>query len=63
MERAGPDNALSAHSAVQEVSERYGIPVISIASLSDIMQLLEQDAGFAEHREAVAAYRAKYGAV
>ncbi|MAK56064.1 MAG: orotate phosphoribosyltransferase [Pusillimonas sp.] len=63
MERAGPDDALSAHSAVQEVSERYGLPVISIASLSDIMQLLEQDTSFSQHREAVAAYRAKYGVV
>lgn len=63
MERAGPDDALSTHSAVQEVSQRYGIPVVSIASLSDIMQLLDQDADFAGHREAVAAYRAKYGVV
>jgi len=61
MERAGPDNALSPHSAVQEVANTYGMPVVSIASLHDIMALLENDAGFAEHKEAVAAYRAKYG--
>ncbi|MDY0270991.1 MAG: orotate phosphoribosyltransferase [Advenella sp.] len=61
MERAGPDDALSAHSAVQDVSQTYGIPVVSIASLNDIMQLLNEDAGFAEHKDAVAAYRAKYG--
>lgn len=61
MERAGSDDALSAHSAVQEVSQRYGLPVVSIASLNDIMQLLDQDADFAQHREAVAAYRARYG--
>lgn len=34
MERAGPDDALSAHSAVQDVSQTYGIPVVSIASLN-----------------------------
>ncbi|MBK1780769.1 orotate phosphoribosyltransferase [Advenella sp. WQ 585] len=61
MERAGPDEALSAHSAVQDVSQTYGIPVVSIASLNDIMQLLDEDAGFAEHKDAVAAYRTKYG--
>lgn len=61
MERAGPDEALSAHSAVQDVSQTYGIPVVSIASLNDIMQLLNEAPQFAEHKDAVAAYRAKYG--
>jgi orotate phosphoribosyltransferase len=37
------------------------MPVVSIASLTDIMGLLTDDAGLAEHREAVAAYRQKYG--
>lgn len=61
MERAGPDDALSAHSAVQDVAKTYGIPVVSIASLSDILALLQDDASFAEHREAVLTYRTKYG--
>lgn len=61
MERAGPDSALSAHSAVQDVAKIYGIPVVSIASLDDIMALLEDDAQLVEHRAAVAAYREKYG--
>ena len=61
MERAGPDDALSAHSAVQDVAKTYGIPVVSIASLADILALLQDDASFAEHRDAVLAYRAKYG--
>ena len=61
MERAGPDDALSAHSAVQDVAKTYGIPVVSIASLADILALLQDDAAFAEHREAVLAYRTKYG--
>ncbi len=61
MERAGPDEALSAHSAVQDVALAYGIPVVSIASLADIMALLENDARLAEHKDAVGAYRAKYG--
>jgi len=61
MERAGVDGALSAHSAVQDVEQTYGIPVISIASLVDVMALLEGDAALAEHREAVGAYRDRYG--
>ncbi|RSF01661.1 orotate phosphoribosyltransferase [Achromobacter aegrifaciens] len=61
MERAGPDDALSAHSAVQDVAKTYGMPVVSIASLVDILALLQDDASFAEHREAVLAYRTKYG--
>ena len=61
MERAGPDDALSAHSAVQDVSTTYGIPVVAIASLADILALLQDDASFSEHRDAVLAYRTKYG--
>jgi orotate phosphoribosyltransferase len=61
MERAGPDDTLSAHSAVQDVSRTYGMPVISIASLTDIMALLDNDAQFDEHKPAVQAYRQKYG--
>jgi orotate phosphoribosyltransferase len=61
MERAGPDGGLSPHSAVQEVQQRYGLPVVSIASLTDILALLENNVEFAEHREAVLAYRARYG--
>lgn len=61
MERAGPDDALSPHSAVQDVLLTHGMPVVSIASLEDIMSVLEGDAGLAAHREAVQAYRARYG--
>ena len=61
MERAGPDGALSAHSAVQEVEQTYGMPVVSIASLTDIMSVLEGDADLADYRAAVQAYRARYG--
>ena len=61
MERAGRDGELSEHSAVQDVQRTYGIPVVSIASLTDIMSVLEADATLAEYREAVQAYRARYG--
>jgi len=63
MERAGTLEALSLGSAVQDVQRLYGIPVISIASLDDILAHLETEAGsaFAEHRPAVVAYRERYG--
>ena len=66
MERAGPDGALSAHSAVQEVEKLYGIPVVAIASLADLLTFIgtERDAALAlrPHRDAMLAYRARYGA-
>lgn len=61
MERAGKDGELSPHSAVQEVEQRYGMPVVSIASLEDIMTVMQGNAEFSANREAVAAYRARYG--
>ena len=61
MERAGAEGQLSPHSAVQEVQQRYGLPVVTIASLDDILVLLKQNAEFAQYREAVLAYRAQYG--
>ena len=61
MERAGPDGGLSPHSAVQEVQQRYGLPVFSIASLTDILALLEHNEEFALYRQSVLAYRERYG--
>lgn len=64
MERSGADNALSAHSAVQEVSNTYGMPVVSIGNLSDLFEYLSNagaDSEQAKYKEAVAAYRARYG--
>lgn len=62
MERGGNHSDIAEQSAVQEVEQKYGLPVISIASLSDIMALLEEDDQFSQHKSSVAAYREKYGA-
>lgn len=65
MERSGKDDALSAHSAVQEIALGFGIPVISIANLNDLFESLSADgadASLVQHKEAVAAYRQRYGA-
>ena len=61
MERAGAEGALSPHSAVQEVQNLYGLPVISIASLDDIMALLRERHDFAQYQDAVTTYRDRYG--
>ena len=64
MERSGPDHALSAGSAVQEVSRSFDMPVLSIASLDDLLGYMDT-AGTAaadgETRAAIAAYRSRYG--
>lgn len=48
-------------SAVQEVQQHYGIPVIPIVALQDVLAFLEQSAEYGRHLEAVRAYRAEYG--
>jgi orotate phosphoribosyltransferase len=61
MERGGKDGQMSELSAVQEVSKNYGIPVISIGNLSDLFTYLSADPSLAQYKDAVAAYRSKYG--
>ena len=63
MERSGPDGALSANSAVQEVGAAYSMPVVSIANLNDLLGYISAGANgeLARHRDAVAAYRQRYG--
>jgi orotate phosphoribosyltransferase len=64
MERSGKDDALSSSSAVQEVTREFGIPVIAIASLEDLFGYLSAegaDPRLLQHKDAVAAYRARYG--
>lgn len=55
------EKGIGEQSAVQEVESRYGLPVISIANLDDLFTLLAGRPDFADHYEAVRAYRAQYG--
>jgi orotate phosphoribosyltransferase len=48
-------------SAVQEVGASYNIPVISIATLDDLMAYLKADPQHARHLAAVGRYREQYG--
>ena len=49
-------------SAVQELSRDYGLPVIAIATLDDLLRFLAGEPRLAGHVAAVEAYRAAYGA-
>ncbi|QLF93836.1 orotate phosphoribosyltransferase [Pseudomonas sp. ABC1] len=48
-------------SAIQEVERDYGMPVVSIVSLSQVLQYLSEDAELKRHLPAVEAYRTQYG--
>jgi orotate phosphoribosyltransferase len=48
-------------SAVQEVRQMFGIPVISIATLDDLIGYLATDRALAPHLGAVRQYRERYG--
>jgi len=51
-----------ARSAVQEVRESFGIPVIAIATVDDLMRFIVGRPELAGHIPRVEAYRAEYGA-
>ncbi|RJG12877.1 orotate phosphoribosyltransferase [Pseudomonas cavernicola] len=48
-------------SAIQEVERDFGMPVVSIVSLEQVLEYLAGDAELKQHLPAVQAYRAQYG--
>ncbi|WP_447652230.1 orotate phosphoribosyltransferase [Pseudomonas abietaniphila] len=48
-------------SAIQEVERDFGIPVVSIVSLNQVLEFLADDPQLKQHLPAVEAYRAQYG--
>ncbi len=48
-------------SAIQEIEKRHGIPVVSIASLDDLVALLGERAEYRQHLQAIREYRQLYG--
>jgi len=48
-------------SAVQEVQRNYGIPVVSIATLDDLLGYLHEHAEMVQNLQAVQSYRDRYG--
>jgi len=63
MERSGNAIDIGSHSAVQSVEHEFGIPVIAIASLSNLMDYLDasKDPALQQYLPAVTAYRKQYG--
>ncbi|MBX9811937.1 MAG: orotate phosphoribosyltransferase [Burkholderiales bacterium] len=55
------ERGTGALSAIQEVQQSYNIPVISVATLDDLMNYLKTDPAHATHLEAVGRYREQYG--
>lgn len=55
------ERGLSDLSAVQEVRESYGIPVVAIATLNDLLGFLQDEAEMRENLSAVRAYRDLFG--
>ncbi len=48
-------------SAVQEVSNRFGIPVISIITLAEIIEFIEKDDNYVDKLPIIRSYRQQYG--
>jgi orotate phosphoribosyltransferase len=48
-------------SAVQEVERDFAVPVVSVATLDDLMSFLGDRSDFREHAAAVARYRLEDG--
>ncbi|MFN2348331.1 MAG: orotate phosphoribosyltransferase [Thioalkalivibrio sp.] len=51
----------AALSAIQEVEAEFGLSVVNIASLGDLIEFMGAQGGLDEHLKAVEAYRAQYG--
>jgi orotate phosphoribosyltransferase len=63
MERGGSDDNLSARSAVEDFERDHGLPVLAIATLADLLQVLQStaDPALGTHFARVKAYRERYG--
>ena len=55
------EKGLNELSAVQEVTKQFGIPVIAIISLAEIIEFIAQDSRFSEKLAIIHSYRQQYG--
>jgi orotate phosphoribosyltransferase len=65
MEKSGAEGALSQLSAVQEVEQSFGMPVLPIANLNDLFAYLSgpgASADLVQFKGPVETYRQRYGA-
>jgi orotate phosphoribosyltransferase len=63
MEKSGTATEIGENSAVQAVEQEFGLPVVAIANLTDLMSFLanSSNAELTTYLPAVKAYREKYG--
>jgi orotate phosphoribosyltransferase len=61
LDRQGRGQA-GARSAVQEVQAEFGLPVVAVAGLDDLLAFADERPDLAAHKPALLAYRARYGA-
>lgn len=48
-------------SAIQEVQQQFGLQVVHIVGLAEVLAYLQEHAELQQHAEAIAAYRCRYG--
>ncbi len=48
-------------SAIQEVERDYGLRVLSVVTLNDIVQFLEENGAYKDELKAISSYHAEYG--
>ena len=49
------------NTAAQAVAEEHGIAVVAVATLGDLLAFAGESAELSAHRDALLAYRARYG--
>ena len=59
--REDDGSAASRRSAAQAVADEHGIPVVAVATLGDLLAFAGESAELSAHRDALLAYRARYG--
>ena len=60
-ELAQKDGELMSTSAIQQVESEYGIPVVAIATMSNLIEFLKQQDDQQENLERMLEYRIRYG--
>jgi orotate phosphoribosyltransferase len=55
------ERGTGALSATEEVEQAYGIPVVSIATLDDLVEFVRAEPGYASHLQAILSYRSRFG--
>lgn len=60
-EEIADENDTDRCSAVMKIRRDFGVPVVSVVGMSDIIEYLEKSGTFQEHLESMKSYRIKYG--